>query len=466
MATLKPKMVFTLITLALLLIVWVINDNDLLRHYSALFFLIELAAIIYVGKQYNFENIYFFSPCFIMAFYVTVNFALGFYAMDHNYNIAAYQFRTLEFLKIKSIALGVSYTLICIWVTIMLFNVRYKIKPVTAAITANGGFVPHRSWPFYKVVVGLVLIIAFSSVEINMDFLGGNGDFSIIPKTIVAIILFYELANRKVRYRWLVYLFIFGIFVLTNYNSKREAFFLIVTILFLESVAGNIKVRDLSWKYLLAFLLAGGVLVIALIVMTIARGYGGYQLNSAFDAVKYVPAMLADDNFIGFIFTTSEAPTTCYHSLKAIEMISRHPDYTTYGSTLAKVFFVPVPKDLFGFKPLSMTSIFTKLEAPALYRVGGSLPVNMYAEMFWNFNILGIPAVGLLMAVLNHLYKRLYYLCMHGKRNVLVFTLLFAYTYLVGFFRGYGLDLYMVYVLISIPFAYLVGYLLYKIIKY
>jgi hypothetical protein len=463
-------MVFTFITFALLLVVWVINDNDLLRHYSALFFLIELAAIIYVGKQYNFANIYFFSPCFIMAFYVTVNFALGFYAMDHNYNIAAYQYRTLEFMKIKSIVLGVSYTLICVWLSIMLFNVRYKIKPGNEAgkpsISTNSGFLPYKGWPFYKVIIALGLILAFSFVEINMDFLGGNGDFSIIPKTIVAIILFYELSNRRIRYRWLVYLFTFGIFVLTNYNSKREAFFLIITILFLESVAGNIKVRNFSFKYTLFLGLAAGVLVVALIVMTIARGYGGYQLGSAFDAVKYVPVMLADENFIGFIFTTSEAPTTCYHSLKAIEMISRHPDYTTYGSTLAKVFFVPIPKDVFGFKPLSMTSIFTKLEAPALYRVGGSLPVNMYAEMYWNFNILGIPAVGLLMALLNHLYKKLYYLCMHGKRSVLVFTLLFAYTYLVGFFRGYGLDLYMVYVIMSIPFAYLVGYLLYKIIKY
>lgn len=466
MATLKPKMVFTCITFALLLVVWVINDNDLLRHYSALFFLIDLAAIIYVGKQYSFANIYFFSPSFIMAFYVTVNFALGFYAMDHNYNIAVYQFRTLEFLKIKSIALGVSYTLICIWVSIMLFNVRYKTKPDNTSSAPDRGFMPHRSWSFYKVAIALGLIVALSFIEINMDFIGGNGDFSMIPKTIIATVLFYELSSRRISYRWFVYLFTFGIFALTNYESKREAFFLIITILFLESVAGNIKARNFSFKYVLVFCLVIGGMVVALIVMTIARGYGGYQLSSAFDAVKYVPAMLTDENFIGFIFTTSEAPTTCYHSLKAIEMISRHPDYTTYGSTLAKVFFVPIPKDLFGFKPLSMTSIFTKLEAPALYRVGGSLPVNMYAEMFWNFNILGIPAVGLLMAILNRLYKKLYYLCMHGKRNVLMFTLLFAYTYLAGFFRGYGLDLYMAYVFVSIPFAYLVGYLLYKIVRY
>jgi hypothetical protein len=445
-------------------LVWATNDSNFLRHYAALFFLIELLAVIYVGKQYDFKSIYFFSPSFIIAFYVTVNFALGFYAMDHNYSIAAYQARTLEFRKIRSMPLGVSYTMICVWLSVILFNLRLKIKPAEKQ-AQRAAVKPQKSWGLYKTILSLVIIIALSQVKIGMDFIGGNGNFSVIPKTIVAIILFYELSGRKVRYRWLIYLITFGIFVLTNYNSKREAFFLIITILFLESLNGNFSIKDFSLRHVLVSLSLSGVLIVSLIVMTIARGYGGYQLHSAFDAIKYVPDMIQDENFIGFIFTTSEAPTTCYHSLKAIDMIDRNPDYMTYGSTLAKVLFIPIPKALFGFKPLSMTSIFTRLEAPALYRVGGSLPVNVYAEMFWNFNILGIPVAGLLLMMLNYLYKKLYYLCMLGKRNALVFTLLFAYTFLIGFFRGYGLDLYMAYVLIAIPFSYLSVSFLYKVIR-
>ena len=187
--------------------------------------------------------------------------------------------------------------------------------------------------------------------------------------------------------------------------------------------------------------------------MTILRGFGGYDISNPLLAYKYVDDLLKDFNVGSLLFTVSEAPTTTYVSIKAMSLAQHDSSLISYGASYFKLLFVPIPRSLFDEKPLNMTSVFTKIEDPGFYGIGGSLPINVYAESFWNFHFAGIIVIGFILLVLNFLFRRMYESIIQNKFSPIMPGLVFAFTYILGFYRGFGFDLFTVNVIVGIFFS-------------
>lgn len=419
--------------------------------WAHILFLIQLALAIRISKDFETKWAFFLSPSFLLVFYVNFNIFVGAYALKENLLIEFYQHRCTSYKSIQNINIPYIYTAICSLVS-MLVLPSFKVPKIV--------MVKNSKPPFKTVILCFVLISLFAIIKIDLSVIGGGGDFSTIPKSITSIILFYELAKRKYKYRFLIYLIVLCLFMATNFESKREAVFMIIPIVLLENVFGNLSTFNFTLKKIVVSILSFFALIYALLVMTILRGFGGYDLSNPFNAVKYVDNLFSDFKISRLLLTISEAPTTTYVSIKAMSSVNNNLDLLTYGSTYLKLLFVPIPRSLFGEKPESMTTIFTKMEDPSFYGIGGSLPINVYAESFWNFHFGGVLVILAIVVSLNFMFSKMINLVLNDKFSFFIAGIVFAYTYIVGFYRGFGFDLYSVNIIIGFIFSLLISWLI------
>jgi len=73
------------------------------------------------------------------------------------------------------------------------------------------------------------------------------------------------------------------------------------------------------------------------------------------------------------------------------------------------------------------------------------LPVTLYGELFYNFSVLGIPILYLLMSYFNKLYFKLLDKLNEGNISPKFLFLFFLYLTLMQFIRGSGIDLWLIY---------------------
>jgi hypothetical protein len=439
----KNQLRYALISSVLIFFCGFINSNDALNNMWWIF-LIQFIAAFLVKNDFEDKVYFIFSPSFLLVSYVNISFVLGGLAYKYNLIFTTPIFSISYFDKLKNMNLAIAFILSCSWIVLLSLNKiplqKYSSdqKPVHVA----------------KVIFIICLITSFSFVNIDFTVIGGVGDFSMIPKTILSIILFYFLSKTKTAKRLIYYVIVISIFVLTNFESKREALFLILPILFLESYFRNISIHILTIKKIIYASLAIPIIIFSILIMTIARGFGQYPVKNSLDAVRFMPELVSDHDINSLIMTTSEAPVTTFHSLHAISILNQDIDHLALGSTYFKVFFIFIPKQMFGYKPQSMTSIYTSVQDKSFASIGGSLPINVYAESFWNFHFFGLLFIFLLLYIFNSIYKKMYLTLQTKNLNFVSLTVLFALTHLIGFYRGYGFDLYSVFIIISLLFSF------------
>tara|TARA_B100000683_G_C12511156_1_gene560835 strand:- start:15025 stop:16314 length:1290 start_codon:yes stop_codon:yes gene_type:complete len=407
-------------------------------------FLGQLVFAVKISKDFEKKWMFFLSPSFLLVFYVNLNIFMGAYSLNNNLLLEVYQYRSTSYKLLKDINIPYAYIALCSFIS-MLILPSQSIQPIEPK--------KQTSFNFKKISFCFLLILLFSILKVDLAIIGGNGDFSTIPKSIASIIIFYELAKHKVKLRFLIYVIILLLFVATNYESKREAVFMIIPIILFENVFENYKTFNFSLKKILVSLLSIIILIYSLLIMTILRGFGGYDISNPLLAYKYVDDLLKDFNVGSLLFTVSEAPTTTYVSIKAMSLAQHDSSLISYGASYFKLLFVPIPRSLFDEKPLNMTSVFTKIEDPGFYGIGGSLPINVYAESFWNFHFAGIIVIGFILLVLNFLFRRMYESIIQNKFSPIMPGLVFAFTYILGFYRGFGFDLFTVNVIVGIFFS-------------
>lgn len=442
------RILFGVYSIILVVVLLFVSDEFTVQ-WAHLLFLGQLVFAFNISRDYETKWAFFFSPSFLLVLYVDLNAFLGAYSLRENLLIEVYQFRSVSYGLIKGINIPYAYVALCSMVAMLVlptFFIPQKNK------------ITNQNSPIATIIVCFLLICFFSIVKIDLSIIGGDGDFSTIPKSITSIILFYELSKTKYRYRYIAYTLILILFMMTNFDSKREAVFMIIPIILLENMFGNLSTFNFTLKKIILSILALLALIYSLLIMTILRGFGQYDISNPIDAYKYVGNLLNDYNIAGLLFTISEAPTTTYVSIKAMSLVHNDFDLMTYGSTYFKLFFVPIPRSLFSEKPLSMTSIFTKIEAPGMYGVGGSLPINVYAESFWNFHFGGVIVILFMVLALNFMYSKMIATILNHRFSLLMGGIVFGYTYLIGFYRGFGFDLYSVNIIVGLFFSIIVSW--------
>lgn len=134
------------------------------------------------------------------------------------------------------------------------------------------------------------------------------------------------------------------------------------------------------------------------------------------------------------------------------------------------MFFVGIPVEIFQEKPRSILDSYTNYYDQSFRAIGGSYPINLYSEFFWNFSFFSlflVPFVGLL---LERFFSLKFWGVLIGRQISILKLVLWCFIYemCLVLFRGSGLDLFFVYVVFGcltfILFIYLPYIFLRKVV--
>lgn len=413
--------------------------------YSKYNYLIEQILVFAMAFSFNGENRkkILLSPSFIAVSYVNINFALGSFAFEKG---LVYDFLLTPYTNWTKYHLVMGYfNLVNLFIIFSYFAAK-RIPIKTAKLLV---FDFNRLSTGVIITMGVAVIAFFSFVEFRLDFLGGNGTFSIIPKTIGALIVIAGLSRYKnAKIRIWGYFLVFLFFASISWENKRDAVFLLLPIILIE--ARNIKF-SLSLKKLLMLSGLIATVLYLIMVMSIYRGYGNFKPNSFIDAASYVDDYIRSPEFMPGFMNNLEVSYTYYHSNNAVETILKEPDRITFGMTLIKPLFIAIPRFIVPQKPKSIIHHYTVSVSEEYRRKGGSWPVSIQSEMFWNFHFLGILIVILAFLPLNALYK-LTWALVNNREIVNYIPLLFLYQTSLVLFRGSGFDMFALFIGLAATF--------------
>tara|TARA_B100000963_G_scaffold352991_1_gene367002 strand:- start:1330 stop:2451 length:1122 start_codon:yes stop_codon:yes gene_type:complete len=281
------------------------------------------------------------------------------------------------------------------------------------------------------------------------------GDFIYPLKLTVVIFISFLLKGFVLPIRLFFYLIELFLIGLQHWDSKREILFVLIFIVFYEIIANNINLR-IKIKHLASIL---GVLCLAfyiIIVSSISRGYGEYNVDgNPVKASSHIIDFLSSDIAIDAFAANFELSYGYGHSSNAVDIVYRNPLDLLFGSTLIKFLFIPIPRSVWEDKPRSVIDIYTSIFDPSFRSVGGSYPISFFSELFWNFHLFGLLLLFLMFNLLNKGYYLMVIKMNRGKTSAYLIFLIFMYSTFIQFIRGSGIELWLVYGIISIPFTYL-----------
>jgi len=426
-------MVFFLLAISL---VPLTLGNELTKNFApTILFLYVVFGFIFINRARNLLN--FMSPNSLIFFYSSLSLLLGSWAYKNGY-VFVYQDQ-MDFLRWRK--MDVSLSVIMISLSVMVITDDYfrrRMKGVFQSYTIK----TNRS----LMLSGLILV-PFFFTTLDLDMLGAQGDLSIIPKTILAmfcIISCQRLENKFLR--WTIYIFLIIVFATFSIADKRDSIFLIFPAIYLEFARKKITLTPMVmlWALLIITFLLGLILT-----MSVARGYGNYgQFTTLTDAFPFLLGYLKSDDFIPGFFANIEVNYFFFHALNAIELIVNNPELISFGSTIIKPLFFLVPRNIAEWKPDSIIHLYTSLHAPDIRAIGGSWPISIFSEFFWNFYFFSPLFVLVFSAVLAKFQlETIKLLCKNDNFKLAFF--IFGYMNLIILARGSGFDQYVVFVILG-----------------
>lgn len=289
---------------------------------------------------------------------------------------------------------------------------------------------------------------------IDFDSLGGksstaeNGmtatetelNFPLIVGIIILITHNLCISGYKSLTRYACYAFIIITMAVDSVGSKRELFFALLAILIVEF---RMSLRNIALGTTL-FVLASFYILAASIV----RGYGQFGAESLSEAVEYVPEYTQSETFSEVVGNNFETP---YHYATAVlscDLMLTGKTPLLYGETLAKSFFIFIPRSLFNYKPRKMNDVFTTAYDPFFRKGGGSYPVSFYSEFMQNFHLLGLIFVLVFSAFFQKQYVKSVKKIRKGEVGCLYFIPLFAFY--LQFVRGAGFESLIIYSMMAV----------------
>ena len=426
-------------------------NEDIFRNYLYLsYFTVLLFAFLFLRPLQN--TFYLTSVSFLLLCYVLISFAFGSWAFSEGYVLNKRDLQ--DFISLQNYKLSNFFIFLCCYIVIFL-EFFFKKKYLLSTKEHNHSNPEINITSF---LLPICIIIIFSIVNLDASYVGGGGSLSYIPQALATIIIISLIQNYNLKIRLITYLLIILFFTAISFMSKREALILFLPMLFYE--VRRINEIKFSRFILLSttFLL---LVLILIIVMSILRGYGGYfDSNSGFfltlsrmvETLFYIKDYLNSPDFIGALFNNFEFSYTFFHSIQAIEYVINDPKILEYGSTFFKFIYVFIPRELFE-KPDSILHLYTVYRDPTYRSVGGSWPINIFAEFFWNFGWFSIIFMPLSFILINNFYT--YILRQSSSHHYENSWLLLIYILFPVFFRGSGLDQFFAYIIVGLFFSFI-----------
>lgn len=430
----------------LLYILVILFNSEQIRDYSQYLYLFFVLNYLWMVLKKN--NLFLlFTPTAIMIFYIGLSFSLGAFAFKEGYVLQKQQliaYNNWEFLTWSSL-----YILTCL--NILFYADHYFSKIYIKVREHCDLVIVERKYWRKLLIFCCIIYLTFTFLPFSAGMFGGSGDMSIVPKTIAILIVIYYLALHKIRGRYLYYGLILIVFAFFSVQSKREAIFLVFPIGLVESYLNLGKIRI---KYLFGIFVGAVFCIYLILLMSIVRGYGGFDItnSSLTEAIPLLVTYLKSDLFLESFFNNIETNYTYYHSFQALEYVQNDPSLLTFGSTIIKFLFIFIPRSIFPGKPDSILELYTSEYSPSFRAIGGSYPINIFSEYFWNFHFLGVVLV-LIMVFAFHFFFKILIKNMGNSKLALKIWLLYAYMQIITYVRGSGLDQYFVYIIMGLFFS-------------
>lgn len=419
----------------LFFIFFMTNEHLKLNAHYLIFF-----HILSVLLLFNNNTLKLFSPISIIYFYTAISLFFGSWGFSSGKVLT--QHFLLNYYSWDSMNISLFYLILSLSIFVIIGN---KLIPDTIP-KLNTVKISMKS-----VLISCILFIPFFFFSLEIGFLGGN-DLSSIPRTLFALILILQAQKQKNVIRFSIYFIIVMILATFSVDSKREALIVVLPILFNEFILNDLRINLKNFTIIAIFFTYCIFLILA---MSIVRGYGNFgSFNNIFQAISSIPVYIGSDFFISALLLNIEANYFFFHGINSIELILENPNLISLGSTMIKPLFIFIPRELFYYKPESILTLYTSEFELAFRSIGGSYPINVFSEFFWNFHFFGTFFVIILALFCSFIYKKL----LSSLRENNIYKLLFyliMYSNLLFYARGSGLDLFFIYVLLSGFFIYL-----------
>ncbi|NLU96888.1 hypothetical protein B6N13_02090 [Marinomonas sp. UCMA 3892] len=407
-------------------------EEEELRSYVYVAYACQLIVLFIFLFSYR-NALVFINPLSLSLIYVLISFSLGSWAFSND----------LVYVK-KNLIDSFSWkyfketTFLILFFNFIVFYILSKFKFKFFPLSSKDRDI--ALFRAKKLFFGVLLVcFPFFFFDINLEIVGGSGGLSVIPKSIFFISLIYILAVGKYRFRIVFYIFILIGFSVFSYEDKRDAIFFIFPIFFLESLFNDLK---LNFKGMVIGVFSCVSILILIILMSISRGYGGYELSSSIDSVFYIFDYIKSDLFYIYLFNNLEVNYTYFHTMQAFDYIQDDIWLIKAGSTLVKFLFLLVPRSVFSDKPDSFIDIYTSLYDPTFRALGGSWPPNFYAELFWNFSYFSIFLLFFFYYLFFFIYNKAIFSIFRVNIISSMLYLYFIYLFL-SLVRGSGFDLFV-----------------------
>lgn len=416
--------------------------NDFIKQNGFYFIILHIfAGFFLVGRSL----VRLLTPISLIYFYSAISLAGGSWGFSNRYIIMdslEAGFNSWEFANFSLGILMLSLTMF------LIIGERFMPKNISS--------MQLREVTFSKLLLAIFLFVPFFFFQFKLDIFGGGGDLSTIPKTLFALFIILYLQKYPNFIRYIGYIVIILFLATISIHEKREAFFLLLPILFFESLKYSLILNIKSGIALFFLIFYSLVLILA---MSIARGYGEFgEFDSIFSTIALIPAYMNSDIFIGGLLLNIEVGYFYFHGVNAIELVLQDPTILSMGSTLIKPLFLFMPRFIFPFKPEQMIALYTLEHDPAFRAIGGSYPISIFSEFFWNFHLAGLFMILFLILFCYYIYKRLI-------ESIENFSVPYILLYLVCYFniimlaRGSGLDMYVLFVVLSAFFIMIYSFI-------
>ena len=435
-------------------------DTLLAKEFGFYLFLFQLI-IMY---SYLFEKKAFFlylTPIMLVILYVNLSFSLGSYAFYHGLVLNRGDYA--DYLNWEYTDYITIYVLM---INTMLFYLDLSFHKTYLAFYSKPidfNYIAQKKKLKLLQNIAIFFFILFVLISFDISFLGGSGDMSGVPMTISTLILITLTGYIKPKYRIFIYLFILIGFASFSFDSKREAIFFIFPILFLEAFFNKLEINI---KLALQMIVISVFLVFLILIMSIMRGYGDFNIEgrNIITVIPFIFDYINHDLFLSNLFNNIETNYTFFHSVQAMEYVMNNENLLSYGSTVIKFLFITIPSSIAEFKPDSIIHLYTYYRSPEYRNIGGSFPINVYAEMFWNFYFFGFLFILIIFTVINLFFLKLLKLIVEKK---IFFHIWFLYLYMqiLTYARGSGLDMFVVYIVFGFLFSYLYVFIMQLIIN-
>lgn len=441
----------------LLLILFLIAlDAESARALIGYLYLLQFLFFIYITNKKNSTKKLtpYLKPSFLIITYVCLYFGLGSIYLNGKHGLfqemVSIYFRVEHFKLINAIFIISNYIVFTIGVIIENRYNGLKIKSTNNKLNKNY----KASITGITIFFCLIMFLFFSLVDLDLALIGGVGSFSYIPKVVASIFIFIYLASNKNRFRIFIYVFFLVFFAIISYESKREIIFIIALIVFIENLFNPIKFQ-LNFRSASFFLFGFVIFIFFILTSSIRRGYGNYNADDILSSVKYIPDYIQSDIFLDAIGDNFELNVVYGNALNSANMHLKGDQDLLMGETFIKVFFLPLPQTIFNYKPRSMIQIYSPMVFINTNKYV-TFPVVIYSELLWNFGALFFIFLILIVVFIEVIFHDMLIKFYKYGLSFNTIIVLLGYTIIMQFIRGSGFDLLVLYVIVSIPFIFLI----------